>query len=123
MTRIARTVLQRRGGGIKERGKDYNHSTFCDPVITGLVGLRPRLDDTLEINPLVPEGAWDYFCLDSVPYHEHSVTVVYDRLGDHYHHGRGLRAFVDGKQVAASETLTRLTAALHHEGTSERKPR
>ncbi len=26
-------------GGV-ERGKDYNHSTFCDLVITGLVGLR-----------------------------------------------------------------------------------
>ncbi len=24
-----------------ERGKDYNHSTFCDLVITGLAGLRP----------------------------------------------------------------------------------
>lgn len=109
---IARTVLQRRGGGIRERGKDYNHSTFCDLVITGLVGLRPRLDDTLEINPLVPDETWDFFCLDSVPYHGHSVTVVYDRLGDHYHKGRGLRAFVDGKEVAASEKLTRLTAAL-----------
>jgi len=26
-------------GGV-ERGKDYNHSTFCDLIITGLVGLR-----------------------------------------------------------------------------------
>ncbi len=28
-------------GGV-ERGKDYNHSTFCDLVISGLIGLRPR---------------------------------------------------------------------------------
>ena len=28
--------------GGEERGKDYNHSTYCDLVINGLVGLRPR---------------------------------------------------------------------------------
>ena len=25
----------------RERGKDYNHSTFCDLVTCGLVGVRP----------------------------------------------------------------------------------
>ncbi len=35
------------GKGGEERGKDYNHSTFCDLVITGLVGLRPRADYTV----------------------------------------------------------------------------
>ena len=24
--------------GGKERGKDYNHSTFCDLIINGLIG-------------------------------------------------------------------------------------
>ena len=41
---IARTLLKpswKRGRGVVERGKDYNHSTYCDLVITGLVGLRP----------------------------------------------------------------------------------
>ena len=27
--------------GGAERGKDYNHSTFCDLIITGLIGIRP----------------------------------------------------------------------------------
>ncbi len=31
------------GKGGEERGKDYNHSTYCDLVITGLIGLRPAL--------------------------------------------------------------------------------
>ena len=44
------------GKGGKERGKDYNHSTYCDLVITGLVGLRPRPDDTVEVNPLRAAG-------------------------------------------------------------------
>ena len=59
------------GKGGEERGKDYNHSTYCDLVISGLIGLRPRADETVEVNPLVPEGAWDYFCLDQIRYHGH----------------------------------------------------
>ena len=35
-------------------------------MITGLVGLRPRLDDTIEVNPLIPTDKWDWFCLDNV---------------------------------------------------------
>ncbi len=60
---IARALLKQRGSEIPERGKDYNHSTYCDLVISGLVGLRPRADGIVEINPLAP-SAWDYFCLD-----------------------------------------------------------
>jgi len=39
------TWSKQKGG--KERGKDYNHSSYCDLVITGLVGLRPRDDLSL----------------------------------------------------------------------------
>ena len=39
---IARTILKPGGeGSVVERGKDYNHSTFCNLVISGLVGIRP----------------------------------------------------------------------------------
>ena len=61
--------------GGKDRGRDYNHSTFNDLIITGLVGLRPRMDHRLEINPLVPEGSLDYFCLDHVRYHDRDLTI------------------------------------------------
>lgn len=59
---ISRTILRRWGWpaakGGKERGKDYNHSTFVDLVITGLAGLRPRpSNDLLVVNPLVPPDA------------------------------------------------------------------
>ena len=100
------------GKGGEERGKDYNHSTFCDLVITGLVGLRPRPDDTIEVNPLVPEGTWDWFCLDRVNYRGRSITVLYDKTGEHYGKGKGLRVLADGKEIAASESLSRLTAPL-----------
>lgn len=44
-------------------------------MITGLIGLRPRMDNTVEVNPLIPEGKWDYFCLDNVLYHGRNLTI------------------------------------------------
>jgi hypothetical protein len=97
---------------IRERGKDYNHSTFCDLIITGLVGLRPRADDTVEVNPLVPDGAWEYFCLDRIMYHGRRLTILYDQSGGRYHQGKGLRVFADGKLIATAPKIERLTARL-----------
>ena len=36
------------------RSRYYNHSSFADLLITGVVGLRPRADDTVEVSPLLP---------------------------------------------------------------------
>lgn len=94
--------------GDRERSRYYNHSTFNDLMITGIVGLRPRTDRTIEVNPLVPEGKWDWFCLDNVLYHGRNLTIVWDKNGDRYHLGKGLRVLVDGKEVGRSDTLTRL---------------
>ncbi len=100
----------RKGG--EERGKDYNHSTFCDLVISGLVGLRPRADETVEVNPLVPEGTWDYFCMDQIRYHGHWLTILFDKTGKHYGKGSGLRVFCDGREIAVAEKLQRVTGKL-----------
>jgi predicted GH43/DUF377 family glycosyl hydrolase len=100
------------GKGGEERGKDYNHSTFCDLVISGLIGLRPRADETVEVHPLVPEGTWDYFCLDQIRYHGHWLTILYDKSGERYGKGKGLHVFSDGKEVATSDKLTRVTGLL-----------
>jgi hypothetical protein len=109
---MARTIMKRQGNGIRERGKDYNHSTFCDLIITGLVGLRPRPDDTVEVKPLAPEGTWNYFCLDNVRYHGHNLTIVYDKTGQHYGGGKGLRILADGKEIAKTGALSRITGLL-----------
>ena len=98
-------------GGI-ERGKDYNHSSYCDLIITGLAGLRPRADDTAEIHPLLPDNTWDWFCLDGVPYHGRLLTILYDKTGQRYGKGSGLRLLADGVEIAARETLGPLTAQL-----------
>lgn len=94
------------------RGNYYNHSGFADPLITGLIGLRPRADDKIVIHPLVPGGIWSYFALDGLPYHGHFLTIVYDQTGKHYQSDRGLTLFVDGKKVASRPTLGPLDAEL-----------
>ena len=94
--------------GDQERSRYYNHSTFNDLMITGLIGLRPRLDDTVEVNPLIPADKWDWFCLDNVLYHGRNLTILWDKYGDRYHRGKGLRIFVDGKQVGYADRLTRI---------------
>ena len=109
---ISRTMLLQRGSKIPERGKDYNHSTYCDLVISGLIGLRPRADDTVEVHPLVPEGAWDFFCLDRVRYHGRDLTVLFDKSGGRYGKGKGLRVFCDGREIAAAAKLERVTGTL-----------
>jgi hypothetical protein len=97
---------------IVERGKDYNHSSYCDLIITGLVGLRPRPDDTVEVNPLVPQGKWAWFCLDRVAYHGHMLTILWDETGKKYGKGKGLRVFADGRQIARADTLCRVQGIL-----------
>lgn len=121
-TWIARSVIQE-GFKIKperfkkpftymERGKDYNHSTFCDLVINGLVGVRPQADDTVIVNPLIPPDAWDYFCLDRLPYHGRMLTVLWDKTGNRYGKGSGLRVYADGQEIAQTKTLSKLECKL-----------
>jgi hypothetical protein len=93
------------------RSHHYNHSAFNDLVITGLVGLRPRADNVLEINPLVADSI-EYFCLEDVTYHGHMVTILYDRDGSRYRKGVGLSVWVDGSRVLSSSPLGLRTATI-----------
>ena len=94
------------------RGDHYNHSAYADLVITGVVGLRPRADSLVEVNPLLPPDTWEWFGLDRVPYHGHTLSIVWDENGTHFGRGKGLRIFSDGKEIARSPTLTRITGRL-----------
>ena len=85
----------------------YLHSGFVDLVITGLVGLRPRADDTLVVNPLAPED-WDYFALQGVDYHGHDLSIVWDREGARYGQGPGLALYMDGQELARTPELGEL---------------
>ncbi len=98
--------------GDEERSRYYNHSTFNDLVITGLVGLRPRADNIIEVNPLLPDNKWDWFCLDNVLYHGKTITIAWDKTGVKYNKGKGLSVWVNGKKVANSSKLEKLTGKL-----------
>jgi len=98
-------------GGV-ERGKDYNHSTFCDLIISGLIGIRPQEDDTLVVNPLLPDSIWEYFCMEDILYHEKRITILYDKTGTKYNMGKGLMIFVDGDRKAVSQNLSLLKCQL-----------
>lgn len=78
----------------------YNHSSFNNLVITGLCGIRPSAGDTLTINPLI-DSSIQYFSLDNVSYHGHTLTLLYDRDGNRYKTGKGLTILVDGKKMPA----------------------
>lgn len=92
-------------GTFNGRGDHYNHSGFADLVISGLVGLRPRAGEIVEVNPLIPGKTWDWFCLDNVPYHGRVITIVWDRDGHKFGRGAGLRVFADGIEIAHTPTL------------------
>ncbi len=104
---ISRTLLKERPGFI-ERGKDYNHSSFCDLIISGLIGIRPNNGSKLVVNPLLPENTWSYFCLDNVKYHGKILTILYDKTGEKYKKGKGFMVFVNGKKIHHSATIKKV---------------
>jgi len=104
-------------GKWKTAERDYNHSTWLDILIPDLLGLVPRDDDVLEIDPLLPEDRLSYFILDGQRYHDHDVTIVWDAAGpgspDRFGDGRrGLDVYVDGKLAVSSPQLERLEVDL-----------
>ena len=86
----------------KERGKDYNHSTFCDLVIAGLVGFEPCGAEGFAVDPLFPSD-WDYCVLENLRYRGHDVDIRWSRAA------RRLFVIVDGR-VAAEETVPDIAA-------------
>ncbi|KAH8884362.1 carbohydrate-binding module family 13 protein [Thozetella sp. PMI_491] len=91
--------------------EDYNHSTFVDNIIAGLIGVRAQANDTLVVNPLAP-STWAYFALENLAYHGHTVTILWDSTGSHYGQGKGLRVWVDGNLAGNRDTLGPLTVSV-----------
>jgi hypothetical protein len=109
------------------RSDHYNHSGYTDLVISGLAGLRPRADNTLEVNPLISGSASSpeairYFCLENVHYHGQLVTILYDADGKHYGKGAGLSVYVNGQQVIKPSALGKKTVPIGEPGTVKAQP-
>jgi len=116
---IARNMLISKNQPPPNRGRYYNHSGYADLIITGLIGVRPSAANDLEIRPLVPNGKWDYFALDALPYHGHLLTVIYDRTGERYHRGAGLTILSDGRIIGHHDSLSAIAVVLPDKRDSE----
>lgn len=96
-----------------DRSHHYFHSGYIDLIMTGLVGIRPRADDILEVNPLLPEPgdreALAWFRAENIPYHGRRIAVTWDADGSRYGRGAGLAVEVDGREAARRGSLGRLT--------------
>ena len=66
----------------------------------------------VEVNPLVQDGTWDWFCLDHVSYHGHTLTILWDKTGAKYGRGQGLQVLADGTRIAHAAALGRVTGRL-----------
>jgi hypothetical protein len=93
----------------KTAERDYNHSTWLDILIPELIGMVPRDDEVLELDPLLPPNALAHFTLDGQRYHGHDVTVAWDAPGDNNDvHGDGREGFdvyIDGELAASRADL------------------
>ena len=100
------------------RSHHYNHSTYIDLILSGLIGIRPRADNILEVNPLLPgqdaSGGREirYFALRDLLYHRHNIDVIYDRDGTRYGLGKGISLFIDGRRAAGPAPLGRIKVDL-----------
>ncbi|QDV74423.1 MGH1-like glycoside hydrolase domain-containing protein [Botrimarina mediterranea] len=106
-------------GEKEKRSRYYNHSTFCDLVITGLAGVIPQDDSRVVVDPMLPADAWDWFCLDGVPYRGRQLCILWDRDGTRYDRIAGLSVWIDGKMEAHSPQLGRLAVNLSRGTSSE----
>jgi hypothetical protein len=66
----------------------------------------------VEVNPLLLASAWDWFCLDRIPYHGGKIAILWDKTGTKFGKGRGLRVFAGGKEIAHADSLMRVTGKL-----------
>lgn len=98
--------------GDNPRSIFYNHSTFCDLVISGIAGLVPRNDNIVEVFPLIPEENWLWFSLENVTYHGHLISIFWDKTGNKYGVGKGLSVFNDGKLIAHRPDIKKVTGEL-----------
>ncbi|MGE0520112.1 MAG: hypothetical protein AB7P78_14060 [Candidatus Binatia bacterium] len=53
------------------------HSMYTSLVVEGVVGLTPRSDDVIELEPMARE--WPYFALDGLRYRGRDLTIIWDR--------------------------------------------
>jgi hypothetical protein len=105
-----------RGDSNKDMGDDYNHSTFIDLILHGLLGIRPQEDGSLVIYPLISESYVKIFAVDHVKIRSSRIlsmtwngvrSVGSRNVGNtvHRNYKEGFTVYLDGHMVAWRDDL------------------
>jgi hypothetical protein len=109
---LALTRLYEWDDANKDRGQYYNHSTFCDLIISDVIGLQPGENGSITVQPMI--GDWDYFYMDNVFVQGRRLTVFYDKDGTRYNRGAGLTVLVDGSEAGRLDELGKLEIKMNY---------
>ena len=126
---LTREIMYQRNTGDRRRGDHYFHSSFCDLVLSGLVGLHVELGRAegaghdrqsplqdlaalLVVEPLFDAGALSHFAASSIRIRGRDVAVAFDGSGGAHYGFRGLAVWVDSALVAHRPTLDRIVVPL-----------
>lgn len=103
------------GSDMPNHSEHYLHSGYVDLVLSGLLGIVPRANGQLWIDPLIPDD-WDFFAVEGLKIHGHEVDVIWDRDGSHYGKDAGLQVRADNQLLDSRADLGPLTVELPSTG-------
>jgi hypothetical protein len=76
-------------------------------LIDDIAGVRPRIDDQLELWPI--DIGWDHFAINNLSYHGADLTLVWDRPGGEKHHypgvPQGYSVYINGRRAFTVDHL------------------
>lgn len=79
---LSRDILQGDGWKVEtggfERGANYNHSLYCDLILSGLLGIGCTANGNVRVDPLIPDN-WDHFTAENITIHGHKYTISYNK--------------------------------------------
>lgn len=81
-----------------ERGANYNHSVFCDLVLSGACGIDIGGNE-ISVNPLC-KNKWSYFAVRNINISGNIYDIYYDRDNKKYNFGNEITVFKNGQIIA-----------------------
>ncbi|WP_165218887.1 Ig-like domain-containing protein [Schaalia sp. ZJ1691] len=76
-------------------------------MIEDAMGLRPREDSTIELDPI--DIGWDHFTANNISYHGQDLSIVWDKDGSHYGGPAGYSVYLDGQLMFTVDRLAHVT--------------
>ncbi len=76
-------------------------------IIDDIAGVRPRLDDVVELWPI--DVGWEHFAVNNLSYHGRDMTVVWNGDGHYAGVPAGYSLYVDGRRAATVDRLAHIT--------------